>query len=102
MKRRGAYRSSCTAHHALCTAEYVGGLGSGDTSYEIALARWGFKAALELAAELGILGSEPRAAAWRERLAHMATYSTDPEFGLNVSQACSCSGEGALSWLAGW
>eukprot|EP00035_Acanthoeca_spectabilis_P002600 m.88540 g.88540 ORF g.88540 m.88540 type:complete len:961 (+) comp11655_c0_seq1:149-3031(+) len=52
--------------------EYLAGPGNGDTSYELALCRWGLAAALDLAAELGI--NDPRTAVWQDRLDLLATY----------------------------
>eukprot|EP00658_Telonema_sp_P-2_P029553 TRINITY_DN22470_c0_g1_i2.p1 TRINITY_DN22470_c0_g1~~TRINITY_DN22470_c0_g1_i2.p1 ORF type:complete len:537 (-),score=61.00 TRINITY_DN22470_c0_g1_i2:185-1795(-) len=64
--------------------EYTGGLGTGDTSYELALCRWGLAAVLELGTELGV--KDPMAGSWAHRLARLANYSVDPQFGLNVAR----------------
>eukprot|EP01052_Picozoa_sp_SAG31_P053199 SAG31_NODE_13515_length_864_cov_1.124183_1_plen_223_part_10 len=66
------------------TVADVGGLGDGDTSYEIAICYWGLSTVLQLVTELGI--EDPRAAAWQDRLDKLADFTTDPEFGLNVAK----------------
>ena len=75
-----------TAYHLTPTysPEYLGGLGSGDTHYELALCRWGLRAVLELNTELGIM--DPREGVWKMHLDHLADFASDPEFGLNVAR----------------
>lgn len=65
--------------------EYLKGPGDGDTSYELAIARWGLGAAVSLAAELGIK-DDPRIALWKDRHDNLANYSTDPVHGLDVAK----------------
>lgn len=63
--------------------EYLGGPGDGDTSYELALCRWGLATSLELGIVLGI--HDPRAAAWQDRLDNLAPYSASST-GLDVAR----------------
>lgn len=64
--------------------EYLDGPGGGDTTYDLALCRWGLDAALRLSAALDV--AEPLAPVWRARLARLAPYATDPSRGLNVAR----------------
>lgn len=64
--------------------EYLKGPGDGDTSYELAIARWGFGAALRLASELGI--QDARTSVWQDRFENLANYSIDPIRGINVAK----------------
>ena len=64
--------------------EFMKGPGDGDTSYELAISRWGFGAALRLASELGM--QDARTAVWQERYENLANYSIDPVRGLNVAK----------------
>ena len=64
--------------------EYLGGLGTGDTHYELALCRWGLRAVIALNKELGL--ADPQEAVWKKHLDHLAGFATDPEFGLNVAR----------------
>jgi len=57
--------------------------GDGDTSYELAICRWGLRAVLDLGSELGI--DDQRAPLWRSRLARLANFSTDSR-GLSVAR----------------
>lgn len=62
--------------------EFLKGPGDGDTSYELAIARWGFGAALRLASELGV--QDARTSVWQDRFDNLANYSIDPIRGLNA------------------
>ena len=64
--------------------EYLAGPGDGDTSYDLAICRWGLRATLELASELGI-DRDPRTTVFRDRLANLANFSTDSR-GLSVAR----------------
>ena len=64
--------------------EYLAGPGEGDTSYELALCRWGLSAALALATDLGL--DDPRVPLWRDRLDHLANFSASVNTGIDVAR----------------